>query len=313
MSRNIFLAVGAGAFASLFWLTLGSTMPGALILVLVPLFAMGLAMGFVPALIACGVAFFITLAATALMSSGMFVMVAIFPVLALLHFALQSRQTADDTADSTMEWYPVGFLMAWLSALALAYLLVTGLYFSGSDGGLETASSNFLKMRLTAVLVNFPADQIDGVVNVVTRFFPATALGMWQVTVIIAGVLAQGLVSKFGRNIRNFTEFADFALPQWIGFALIICLMTSLIGGQIGYLGQNGTIIVAIPFFFLGLSVIHALSHGRRGRQFGLPLLYLFMMFLGWPALLVAGLGFVEQWYGLRRRFAARVADQEED
>ncbi len=102
-------------------------------------------------------------------------------------------------------------------------------------------------------------------------------------------------------------------MPQWIGFALIACVIASLATGQIGYMGRNGAILVAIPFFFLGLSVIHAVSRGWRGRQIGLPLLYLLMMFLGWPALIVAGLGFVEQWFGLRRRYAARSTDQEEE
>jgi hypothetical protein len=309
LTRNVFLAGGAGAVAALFWLTLGSTMPGALILVQVPLFAMGLALGMVPTAVACGTAFVVVLATTEMMSSGMFVLTTIVPVLLLLYFALQSRPGPDDS----VEWYPTGFVMAWMSALALGYLLAAGLYFSGADGGLEGTSSNFLKMRLSAILVEFPADNIDAVVAVVTRFFPSTALGIWQMTVIVAGILAQGLLSRFGRNLRRFTPFSDFALPQWIGFALIACLIASLAMGQIGYLGQNGAILVSIPFFFLGLSVIHAVSRGRRGRQFGLLLLYLLMMLLGWPALIVVGLGFVEQWFGLRRRFAAGSSDQEEE
>jgi len=309
MSRTLFLAGGAGAVSALFWVTLGSTMPGALILVQVPLFATGLAGGMVPTAIACATAFFMLLAATAVTSSAMFALIAIVPVLTLLYFALQSRQGTD----GSVEWYPIGFIAAWLSALALGYLLAAGFYFWGVDGGLEAASSEFLRSRLSAILVEFPADKINAVVSVVTQFFPATALGIWQIMVVFAGTLAQGLVSRFRRNIRRFTPFSEFILPQWIGFALIACIIASLATGQIGYMGRNGAILVAIPFFFLGLSVIHAVSRGWRGRQIGLPLLYLLMMFLGWPALIVAGLGFVEQWFGLRRRYAARSTDQEEE
>lgn len=303
------MAGGAGAVAAAFWLTLGSTMPGALILVQVPLFAVGLARGMVAAAIACGAAFIVVLAITASISSGLFVLIAIVPVLLLLYFALQSRPGSD----GRVEWYPSGFVVAWLGALALGYLLAAGLYFSGADAGLEGASSAFLKMRLSAILVQFPADKIDAVVDVVTRFFPATALGIWQMTVIVAGILAQGLVARFGRNLRRFPSFSALTLPHWIGYALVACLIASLATGQIGYLGQNGAFLVAIPFFFLGLSVIHAISRGKRGRGIGLPLLYLLMMFLGWPTLIVAGLGFVEQWFGLRRRFAAQPTDQEEE
>jgi hypothetical protein len=309
MSRNVFLAGGAGAVAALFWLGLGSTMPGALILVQIPLFAMGLAWGMVPTVIAGGTALAIVLTATSITGTGLFALIAIVPVLLLLYFTLQSRPGPD----GGVEWYPTGFVMAWLSALALGYLLAAGLYLSDPDGGLEGAASNFLQARLTAILVEFPADKIEAVVSVVTQFFPATALGIWQVTVIIAGLLAQGLVSRFGRNLRSFTPFSAFMLPQWLGYLLVACVIGSLARGQIGYLGQNGAILVAIPFFFLGLSVIHAVSRGRRGREFGLPVLYLLMMLLGWPTLIVAGLGFVEQWFGLRGRYATQPKDQEED
>ncbi len=309
MSRNVFLAAGAGAVAALFWLALGSTMPGALILVQIPLFALGLAWGMIPTMIAGGTAMAVVLAATALMSAALFALIAIVPVLLLLYFALQTRPGPN----GGVEWYPTGFVMAWLSALALGYLLAGGFYFSDAVGGLEGAASNFLVTRLTAILVEFPADKIAAVVSIVTQFFPATALGIWQATVIIAGLLAQGLVARFNSNLRSLTPFSDFMLPQWLGYLLVACMVGSLTTGQIGYLGRNGAFIIAIPFFFLGLSVIHAVSRGSRGRGFGLPLLYMLMMFLGWPTLIVAGLGFVEQWFGLRRRFATQSADQEED
>jgi predicted membrane protein DUF2232 len=309
MSKDVFLAVGAGATAALFWLALGSTMPGALILVQIPLFAIGLGWGMTAVLIAAATAYVIVLSATAAGVSGMFALIAILPALMLIYLALQSRTEPDGSA----EWYPTGFLLSWLSALALGYLLAAGLYFSGPEGGLQGTSATFLKARLGAVFVNLPAQRLDELVDVVTRLFPATALGLWQMTVVVAGALAQGLVSRFGRNIRQATPFSAFMLPQWISFVLVACLIASLTTGQIGYLGQNGAILVAIPFFFLGLSVIHAVSRGWRNRRFILPLVYLLMLFLGWPTLIVAGLGFVEQWLGLRRRYAAPGGGQEDE
>jgi hypothetical protein len=309
MTRNVILAGSAGVVSALFWLTLGSTMPGALILVQLPLFAIGLAIGSITSFIACGTAFFFVLAMTALVNSGLFALIAIVPVLMLLYLGLQSRQGPDQS----VEWYPIGFLMAWLSALALAYLLAVGLYFSSAEGGLEGVSAAVLTNLQNLIMARFPEVNIDDTVVQMTRILPGAALGSWQMTVVVSGILAQGVVSRFGRNIRRFTPFSDFTLPQWIGYVLVACLIASFATGQIGYLGRNGAILVAIPFFFLGLSVIHAVSRGWRGREFGLPLLYLFMMFLGWPALIVAGLGFVEQWFGLRRRFAARSTGQEDE
>ncbi len=309
MNKDHLLAVAAGAVAGLFYLTIGSTMPAALILVQLPLFAMGLGWGLTAALIAGASATVIVLAALPAVSAMVFVLTSVLPVLVLTGFALQSRRTPGDA----FEWYPPGYLLSWLAALTLAYLVGAAAYFSGEADGLRGASREFLHAALGVMLGDAQPERLAVFVDVVARFLPATVLAFWQLMVIASGVLAQSVLTRFGRNMRPGAPFAGLELPGWSIIVLAVCGAAALTPGGIGYLGQNGAVVMAIPFFFLGLSVIHALARRWRGRRLVLSLVYMLMIILGWPAVLVAGLGIVEPWVRLRGRRSGPRADQEEE
>ena len=73
--------------------------------------------------------------------------------------------------------------------------------------------------------------------------------------------------------------------------------------GWIGYYGGNLAIFLVIPFFFVGLAVVHAWCRGKSAGTFMLIAFYVVMVFFGWLVLVIAVLGLIEQWVGLRRRF----------
>ena len=81
--------------------------------------------------------------------------------------------------------------------------------------------------------------------------------------------------------------------------------------GQLAYLALNVVIVLLVPFFFAGLAVVHAFASGRQARTLLLVVFYFFLLVSGWPIALVIGLGVIEQWAGLRRRFARTGPDQE--
>ncbi len=80
--------------------------------------------------------------------------------------------------------------------------------------------------------------------------------------------------------------------------------------GELEYIGRNLVIILAVPFFFLGLAVIHALARRAVPMAMLLAVFYFvfygLLLFTGWAAMMaVAAIGLIEQWGGgLRRRFA---------
>ena len=70
------------------------------------------------------------------------------------------------------------------------------------------------------------------------------------------------------------------------------------------YTGRNLAMILAVPYFFLGLTVVHAWAHRVSFTGTALVVFYLMLVIWGWAALIVAGIGVIEQWSGLGRRIA---------
>jgi hypothetical protein len=312
VARDHFVALGLGVLAALFYLSVALRSPGAVMLAnlaQLPLFITGLGWGLMAALTAAAAASAVVLVVLPTPMFGFFVLIVIVPVVLLVHLALQSRTTAD----GAVEWYPPGYLLSWLGALAAVSLLGGALYFAGAEDGLEGVARRYVG----AVLAVLASDGAEGRLDVLTariaQFMPATAMATWQFVVIVNGYLAQGLLARFGRNIRPGAPFAQLTLPRWTNVVLIVCIAAGFTGGQLGYAGRNAAIAMSVPFFFLGLSVIHAVSSRWPGRSFALLVLYLLILFQVWLAVLVAGLGLIEQWLQLRRRRAGSDEDREKE
>ncbi len=313
--RVLLLAALAGAASAAFHLAVGLGSFGALILAYLaqlPLFAVGLGAGRGAALAASAVGLIVVAVALPLPIAGLYAVVTVLPVLVLTSWALLSRQDADGAT----AWYPIGYLVAVLNAVALALLGAAALYFSGTEGGLSGAGRAFLDemTRGLAEDAGLPGAPALPGAGAIVRFLPALVLVSWQMMVAVNGLLAQGALARFNANIRPGERFAELILPSWSILVLAAAAAASMLPGQIGDFGGNAAIVALLPFFFLGLSVIHAVSTRWPARAFLLAAVYLILVISGWPALIVAALGVVEPWLRLRERMSrSRSADGEEE
>ena len=102
--------------------------------------------------------------------------------------------------------------------------------------------------------------------------------------------------------------------PGWLSWALAgVGLGALLLQGQAQFAALNAALVLALPFLFTGLAVVHMFAGLRRGPKAKLAFLvgfYVFMMLTQWLTLIVVGLGVVEEWVGLRRRIAAQSANK---
>ena len=302
MSRALALAVGGGAISAL--LTLSAfAVPGGILfaqLSQLPLFLVGFGVGLVPGAIACGAGTVVLALAVPIHAAGPYVLSSALPVAVLIGTLLQSRRAAN----GTVEWYPTGYALSWLAVLGAAYVVVAALFLAGAEGGIEGAGSRWILGVLKVVMPQLPPADMQALSTGMAPRLPAAVIASGMFLLIVNATLAQALLVRLGRNIRSSTRLTDLELPGWLAPGLAVAAATSLISGQVGMVGQNLALILAIPFLFLGLAVIHALAQRWQGRGLILILLYLLLIFLGWPAILVAGIGFAEQWAQLRRRFA---------
>ncbi len=299
MNRKSLFALAAGVASALLYLSILSGSPGAFVLAYfsqTPLFLAGLGLGVAPAAIACGIALVGLVAATQIATAALFVLLTALPVVYVVRQALLSRQ---DAAGQT-EWYPPGLILAGLTAYGLVLLAAAAIYYAGVPGGLEAAARHYLEGVLQ---VSGGADKegVASTIDLVARFIPGTVIGSAAIMVAINATIAQGALSKTGHALRPTPPYHRVALPAWPGFALPVAIAAAFVPGWVGFLGGNAAVIVAVPFALVGLAVLHSVSRRWPARGLALGFIYLTTVLLGWPAILVAGIGVVDHWSPLRR------------
>lgn len=313
MSRVHLIALGGGVLSALFYLSVKLGSPGAIVLAYLaqfPLFLVGLWLGVVPAAIASGVAAVSVGAGANLNASGLYLLLAAGPVLIIVRQGLLSRPGA--TAGQVV-WYPPGHLAACLAAYGLVILGGASLFLVGAPGGLEGAARAYLNATLYGMAGPEVNLQLDAMIDSLVRLFPAAVVMTWTFMVVINATLAQRILARFDLNRRPSPKFADMTLPQWLTTGLVLCLLGAMLPGQFGLVAQNAAVIMAIPFFLLGLAMIHAISRRMAARGIFLVLFYIILLISVWPAVAVAGAGFVEPWLALRRRFGPPASGKEDE
>ena len=313
MSKTTLIAVGAGAVSALLYVSLLAGSPGALIfayLSALPLFATGLSLGVVPVLIAAAAGTVLTGMADEFVSAAMYGGLTAGPVVWIVHLALLSRQ-----GGTTPEWYPGGRLVTWLSAIASGYFVLAVIAFAGVEGGLRGHIERFLTTLLERISGRSwtELDGAQALMQVWEPLFPALVGVSWILMVSINGILAQGLLVRFGRNLRPSPQIGTLQLPRMLAIVFAMGLLTSLAPGIIGYAGTTASVYVMVPYLLLGLAVVHAVAGKFPTAHVVLVVFYVTLVLFGLFGLaLVAGLGLVEQWFNLRRRCGVVFKGEEE-
>jgi hypothetical protein len=309
MSRYWLIAVGAGLLSALMYALLTTGTPLAFVLayfVQLPIFLAGLGLGALAGAGAGAVGLVALVAVDGVLTAALYLTV-IFPALVLVQRALLARRSRS----GDMAWYPPGLLATWLAGMALAALAAAMLALVDHSGGLEGAAREAVRAILNAMPFRIAEDQA-ALEQATARILPGMVLFWWMLITILNGGVAQGLLMRAGRNIRPAVDIAELELPRLAPIALAGALGLAVFGdGWLGFFGVNAVAIIALPFFLAGLAVVHAMARPRASRRAILAGFYVlfFILFIlfRWPAIMLAGLGLIEQWAHLRRRFLAQA------
>lgn len=304
MSRAQLIPVGAGVVTAVLHLsvTLGP-LAGILLayFAMVPVAATGFGLGFMPASIAAAVAaVIIALAAPGVGALSLFLLTSAAPVLALVHFALTSRTNED----GTVHWYPMDRLLGMLTAFGLAIFAVALVIFGGSPAGLQNATREFLEPF--ALAVGGGGRGLDQLIHL----FPGIVGASWMLMIGSNCAIAYLAIRRWGAPIRRDTRFREIDVPLWPLGTLTLGAALSLLGGDAAYIGTNVMIMSSLPFFLVGLAVLHTITINLPARFVALGGFYLLTIFTAWPALPACLLGILERWLRLRRRAVAAGTKQ---
>jgi hypothetical protein len=304
MAAYYLIAIAAGIASGLLHLSMALGSFGGLILVYLsplPLFAVGLSMGALAALIAGGVGAVLgTLVIGFSLGASYLVMFAL-PVALLCRQALLWRR---DAAGNQL-WYPLGHLATLLAGLAALGFLTAAAASAIFGDGLLAELEQLMRDLAKIMQVEEHTDRLVAMAPVV----PPTICVSWMLLITLNGALAQGALQYFKRNVRPGADIAEIRLPFLLLPAFVAAVLLAFLGGMPGFVGKTLAAIGAVPYFLAGLGAIHAWVRNWPGRMFVLALIYVLTFLLVWPCLGPIGLGVWRQLSGLR----SGGADQEEE
>lgn len=198
-------------------------------------------------------------------------------------------------------WFPAGSILAMVALVACGQVIAAALW----TGGLESAVTQLLTEWADAIAAPQGQEVIREAIIRMTPVYAGLAAALWALMLLLNAVFAQGLLAKGGRNLRPTPRLRELRLPDWLSWALVVVALIALIApGEIGFVSRNLVFVLAVPFFFLGLAVVHTMAGLTPAAAALLSLIYLVIIFTGWFALVIAGLGILEQWVGLKDRMS---------
>jgi len=302
MPQVIGYAVLAGLISSALFLALSTGLPGMVLLayfVQLPLLLAGLSMGLAASVVAAAAAILVCGLIAGVVAAGMFALVQAIPAAMVVRQALLARQDAGG-----LEWYPPGLVLAQLTALAVLGITAAFVVLLGYPGGLEGVLADFLSSALAGLGASDVAVSAGPDLDRWMFLFPGLMAASWLVMVAVNAVLAQLLAVRLGVNRRPSPKLSELELPGWLWPAIGVAALLALLGaGGLGFLGRSLLIVLAVPYVFLGLAVVHAFARRVTHRRLALTLFYGAIMLLGWPIVMVLLLGLVEDWAHVRQRF----------
>lgn len=317
MRMALAASLGSGLVSAVFSLSAVFGGFGALILgylTTFPLFLVGLSLGFPAALIAglAGSAA-VLLMSGSLLAAAVHLVTGALPVLLVVKRSLLARP-ASEGPEGGIEWYPPGSVLMELTGLGVAAFLAVTVLALGEPGGLEGVVQRALSGLAGEVFDAQGAPAPEPGAYWIVSAMPGLAAISWLTMAIVNAALAQGVLMRFGRNRRPPMRLDDIDLPQWtVPAFLALVAGASVAPDPVGFIALNMALILAVPIAFAGLSVVHAMARGRAARTPILVGFYMCLFLFGWPIVLMVGLGMIEQWMGLRRRFRPAGPHQEDE
>lgn len=300
MTGSIGVPLATGLLSALLFLSLAKGFAAGMLLSYLaplPLMAAGLHRGMATALVAAAAA----TVGVALVAGGLstlpFVLATVLPSLVVSRQALLWRKNAE----GSVEWYPPGLLLGWLTGLGLALmvfgaLLVPSPTTGGENGGIHAWVAEIIGQTLDMLAPTLTAEQRHIALDWWVPLFPAMVVGSWLVMAVANAAAAQGLLKRLGRNRRPTPVYRELELPTWLGVALAATsAMGATLGGDLGYVARSMAVVALMPFVLLGLAAIHGWAAGRPGARITLVVIYgVLFLASAWAFIPMAGLGLVK-------------------
>ena len=193
--------------------------------------------------------------------------------------------------------------MLALSALAMAGILLAFVWFGDpSQWWLERLQGLISSLAVQPEL-QINTDSLMEFAEQVAPFMTgslAAGLSFAALTCLMLGRWWQSLMLKPGA-LRK--EFYALRLNRMLSLlAVAIFAVAALALGSISALALQWSLVVMVPFLFVGLAVVHATLANLKTARIWLIIIYILMSVLPQVMMLVVVIGMLDPWLDLRRR-----------
>ncbi|MBT7267543.1 MAG: DUF2232 domain-containing protein [Rhodospirillaceae bacterium] len=312
MYKETTVAIGAGLASALLSVAIAFGSGLGLLLVyfaLLPILLIGLSQGHRSGSIAAIAGVFGTIFLTNIFQGALYSVSVALPAWLVVRYGLMSHTARDGSTT----WFPIGEILARLAALGGIALVLGAITYFDAEGGIVKVIEEFLDKILAARLQFGSPAQRHLLVERLVPLFPAISAASWILMTLVNSLLAQTILIRAGRNLRPAAQYSSINAPEWLYWGLVGAGLMALLGsGSFEYVGRNLAIVLAIPFFFIGLGVIHTLAKLLRSPSIALTAFYFLMVISSWAIFVVAIIGFFEEWNDLRHRFGAPAREEDE-
>ncbi len=320
MGSTALIAAAGGGLSAIAAMGAQVGLPGSFFLACLaplPLLAVGLARGPQGVAIAAGAGILAAVALAGSAAAGVYAGLHALPAWLLVHAALagtgarQAPAPSAPAATATDEVRGAAAAGACLTVLAIyaASLGCTAAAVISGPEGIEAAMRSLLDQAVAVSMAALPGDARQGFIQNAAPFFIGLFGISWQILMVGNALLAQRIVARRGWALRPTPDWSALRLPEWLAWPLVAAAALSLVtAGDVQYLARSTVLILATPYFFLGLVVVHVFA--RRSRAGGMLLTAFYIslvIFTVMAGAVVAGLGMIEQWAGVRNRIGPRA------
>ncbi|MBI2707377.1 MAG: hypothetical protein HYX35_03575 [Proteobacteria bacterium] len=293
-STTIILTVLGGLLSSALGVSYLLPFPGFVLfsyLAALPLFLLGLGVGLRPLYGAGVIATLLTFLLESPLSAGEFFFFSALGPAFLVNRALLNREKSS----GEISWYPASYLLRdFTFVTGFVMLLALGGYFYLTEGG---DPQTLIKTLLNTL---DPEGHMRDAQPILVKIFPVLPgffAFSWGIMMLVNGVLAQGLLVRFNRNLRPSPSLENLSVPKSFLIAFALFFLLSFVGvGHLEILGKNGAFVLAFPFFLVGLGLVHRWLHKTSYALVGLTLFYFLLGLFLWPIVFVILLGILKPW-----------------
>jgi hypothetical protein len=313
------IGIGAGAAAALLF---ASVMSGSFLSIILfylaplPVMIAGLGWGHWAAFVAGAVG---SLAVAAVFGGVLFLAFLVgigAPAWWLCYLTMLARPipAAAEGGEPALEWYPPGRLVLWAALAGTLFAILVSLAMTdfALDADTFRTALGAAFSRLFRVESGADGSAMPGIrnparfIDVLVTVVPPAAAVVATVTNVVNLWLAGRVVKFSGRLARPWPDLAAMAFPPLAAAALGAATASTFAGGMVAILAAIAAASLIMAYGVLGFAVLHAVTRGQSSRPILLGGVYACVLVFGWPVLLLALLGLVDTFFGLRARFGAR-------